>query len=168
MPAFFRQWRDTQVRLRAWVIDRAPLPLLTNAHEAGIAVALMIVAVPLLSGEPPPPSVHHQVPGWIAAAWAWLLMASGFLTLWGLFTNRARMEWAGQNFMGHALTFYAVALVIRAGWDGFLASSIFGVLGLVSWWRAYKITHAPMVQARLVREAREAHRDVHASRRGKR
>lgn len=146
------------------MVGHVPIPLLTNAHEVGISVVLMIVAAPLLGGADGPPSIHQQVPPALAIGWAWLLLLSGALTLWGLFANRPRMEWAGQLFMGHGLTFYALALVLGAGWEGFLASSIFGILGLVSWWRAWKITHAPLIHARLVSAARSAHELAHSMR----
>lgn len=158
------RWQDARSRARAWVVDHAPLPLLTNAHEVGISVALMLVALPLLGGAEGPPSIHQKVEPWMAIGWAWTLVASGFLTLWGLFGHRPRLEWAGQLFAGWGLSFYALALVLATGRQGFLASAIFGVLGLVSWWRAWKITNAPLVQARLVKAARAAHQWLHAAR----
>lgn len=164
VPTSRSRWRQARRDFRAWVINHAPIPLLTHAHEVGISVALAVVALPLLGGADGPPSIHQQVYHWVAVGWAWALLASGFLTIVGLFTNRPRLEWAGQLFTGHSLTFYAFALVLGAGRDGILASSIFGILGLVSYWRSFKITHAPLVQARLLSAARSAHELVHAGR----
>jgi hypothetical protein len=137
---------------------------LTHAHEVGIAVALMFVAAPIVLGAVPPESIHAQTPGGLAAAWAWTLTLSGLATIWGLFRHRPRMEWAGQLFMGYGLTFYALALVAYTGVNGFLASAIFGVLGLVSWWRSFKISSAPQVQHRLIRESRSASELAHHQR----
>lgn len=142
---------------RARIVDRAPLPLLTHAHEVGLSIALLVIALPLLGGDPAPPSIHSQVPEAMATFWAWALVGGSVLTIWGLFANRPRVEWGGQLWLGYALTFYALALVWGAGAAGFLASAVFGVLGLVSWWRAFKITSAAQVQHRLVQAARHAH-----------
>lgn len=150
---------------RARVVDRAPTPLLTHAHEVGIAVALAIVALPLVaSSATPPESIHSQVPRALALFWAWSLLLSSAATLWGLFRHRPRAEWAGQLFMGYGLSFYALALVFGAGWQGVLVSAIFGVLGVTSWWSAFKISSAPQVQHRLIREARYAHEAAHVTR----
>lgn len=157
---------DLLQRLRVWVVGHAPIPLLTHAHEVGISVVLAIVAAPLLGGAAGPPSIHQQVYNWVAIGWAWVLLVSAVLTIWGLFSNRTRLEWAGQLFMGHGLTFYAFALIFSAGWDGLLASSIFGILGLVSWWRAFKITNAPLIAARLALAVRSAKGLKTAARRG--
>lgn len=158
------RWSDRAQRFHMWVIDHAPIPLLTHAHEVGISVVLVIVSAPLLGGASGPPSIHQQVYNWVAIGWAWALLIGAVLTLVGLFGSRPRMEWAGQLFMGHGLSFYALALVLGAGWEGFLASSIFGILGLVSYWRSYKISHAPLVHYRLVQEARNAHEVAHVQR----
>lgn len=150
---------------RARVVDRVPLTMLTHAHEVGIAVALILVGFPYaMGGQPKPDSVHSQVPHFLAVGWSWSLLLGGTLTLVGLFANRPRAEWGGQLWLGYALTFYAGALIAKAGWSGFLAASIFGVLGAVSWWRSFKITNQGYVQHRLVREARDAHEKAIAER----
>lgn len=164
MPTPKSYWRAARRESRAWLIGHAPLPLLTHAHEVGLSVALAIVAMPLLGGAKGPPSIHQQVTNWVAIGWAWCLLVSAILTIWGLFANRPRMEWAGQLFMGYGLTFYAAALAFGAGWDGFRASTIFGILGLVSFWRAFKIVNATLVQARLAEAARYAQELSHAVR----
>jgi len=150
---------------RARIVDAAPLAFLTHAHEAGIAVALLIVAAPLLGGGMfGPESVHSQVPAFMAVTWAWCLVAGAWLTIRGLVAFRPRMEWAGQITLGWALAFYALALAWTLQPAALLAGAVFGVLGVVSWWRSFKITSQPYVQYRLLREARAAHRQAELER----
>jgi len=149
---------------RAWVVDHVPIALLTHAHEAGIAVVLIIVSGPLLGGNATPETIYSQVPPWMSAFWAWGLMAGGVLTIYGLIAFRPRAEWAGQLILGYALTFYALALIVGGGAKAFVASAVFGVLGLVSWWRSFKITSQAYVQHRLVLEAKAAHEQVELER----
>ena len=151
-------------RARIWVVDRVPLPLLTHAHEAGLAIALGMVATPFVLGiAPGPQSVHSQVPFPIALVWAWTLVVSAVLTLWGLFRTAPRAEWAGQLFTGYGLTFYSLAIIWGNGVNGFLAASTFACLGIVAWWRSFQISNAPLVQHRLVAEARTAHELAHVT-----
>ena len=125
----YRHWR-------ARIVDHVPLPLLTHAHEAGIAVSMMLVSAPLLNGRARvPESIHDQLPQAIAISWAWGMMAGSILTLVGLFFHRPRAEWAGQLILGHVLIFYVIALVANVGVKGWVTSCVFLVIGLVSWWR---------------------------------
>jgi len=149
---------------RARVVDRVPLALLTHAHEAAIAVTLLIVAFPLISGIQGTASIHEKVDPFIAGAWAWALLAGSFLTLWGLLAFRPRAEWSGQMILGYALTFYAFAIAWGAGVQGLVTSSIFGILGVVSWWRSFKLTSQPYIQYRLNQAALAAYQQAEAER----
>lgn len=142
---------------RRWLIDRAPLPLLTKAHEIALSIALVIIGVALVLEEAQPGSVTSQVPHWVALIWAWAILLGGVATLWGIFGSRTRIEWFGQTATGHGCAFYslavATALPLRTG---FVVVMIFAVLALVSWWRAFKLTMMPYVQERLARETTKA------------
>lgn len=151
---------------RARVVDAVPLPFLTHAYETAVAVVLCFIALPVVSGGVAATSIHAEVPGWMAVAWGCGLFAGAAMTLLGLFTHRPRLEWAGQLFLGYALTFYAAAITLNAPWDrGGVSVLVFGGLGVTAWWRAFKIASAPYVQYRLNREARAVHVQTAAARR---
>lgn len=147
-----------RAKWRRWLVDRAPLPLLTHAHEAFLAVAVFIIGGGLIVGDVRPGSVSSQVPGWINLGWAWALFAGSAFTLWGLFQDRPRMEWAGQMLLGWGSAFYSLALASAVPFSqGGVNVLIFAGLALVSWWRSFKITSIALIQQRLTDAAREAH-----------
>lgn len=149
-------WRTTEWRKR--VIDRAPIPLLTQAHEVFLAVALLIIGAGLAFGPVNPESVVSRVPEWMSQGWALTLFTGSVLTLWGLFGNRPRLEWGGQLLLGWGTFFYAVAILTGPPLaQGAVSGSVFLGVAFVSWWRSFKITSAPLLQYRLTRAAREAH-----------
>lgn len=143
------------------MVDHAPIPLLTHAHEVFLAVAVFFIGAGLLAGDVRPGSVSESVPDWINTGWAWFLFTGSCLTLWGLFQHRPRMEWAGQMLLGWGCFFYtwAIALNISLAQGG-VVTVIFGGLSVVSWWRAWKITNAAPIQARLAVESLAAGRRI--------
>ena len=148
-------------RWRAWIVDRVPLALLTHAHEAFLAVAVFIIGGGLVMGDVRPGSVASQVPEWINMTWAWFLFSGSVSTLWGLFQDRPRAEWAGQMLLGWSCFFYSGAIYGGVGLrSGGVVFAVFLGLALVSWWRAFKITSVAYVQRRLAMAAREAARKV--------
>jgi len=143
---------------RKRVVDRAPIPFLTQAHEVFLAVALLVIGTGLLVSPVAPQSVHSRVPFWMSNGWAFCLFAGSVLTLWGLFANRPRMEWGGQLLLGWGTFFYAVAILTGPPLSqGGVSGLVFLGVALVSWWRAFKITSMPFIQHRLTQAAREAH-----------
>jgi hypothetical protein len=147
---------------RIWVVDHAPLPLLTHAHEVFLAAAMVIIGGGLVFGDVRPGSVHSSVPAWLADAWGYGILAGGILTLLGMFgfrrwlTPQPRMEWAGQLLLGYSCGFYTVALLHADFNSTAVAGLVFGGLALVSFWRSWKITSEPYIRHRLAREAAKA------------
>lgn len=140
------------------MVDHVPLPLLTHAYETTVALVLMGIALPVVSGGIARTSIHAEVPGWLALMWGWALLGGALLTLWGLFTFRPRLEWGGQLFLGYSLSFYAAAIALNTDWDrGGVSVLVFGGLGAVAFWRTFKVTSQSYVQHRLMEEARRAH-----------
>lgn len=146
---------------RERIICRAPMPLLTQAHEVFIAVAVFLIGLGMIFGPVRPESVAGQVPHLISVGWAWDLFAGSAFTLWGLFRNYPRAEWSGQMFLGWGAGFYTVAIFLNVPFDlGAVVGGIFAALALVSWWRAFKISSAPYIQKRLVEETTHRQRSA--------
>lgn len=140
--------------LRRRTIEHVPLPFLTNAHELALGGALILLGAALLVQEARPGSVVSQVPQWMVYAWSVALLAGGLFTWWGVFRGRTRREWAGQLLTGYGCAFYALAVGTAVPFqDAAVVVLVFALLSAVSFWRAFKITMAPYVQARLAREA---------------
>lgn len=145
--------KDRWLALRVAAVERVPLPFLTNAHELALAGALILLGAALLLQEAQPGSVVSQVPPWMVTGWSLMLLAGGVFTVWGVFRNRTRREWAGQVFTGWGCAFYAFAVGISIPFSqGAVVVLVFSLLAVVSWWRAFKITMAPWVQMRLAKE----------------
>jgi hypothetical protein len=159
---YLARFRAHNIRVRIWVADHAPLPLLTHAHEVFIAVAMVIIGGGLVFGDVRPGSVHSTVPEWLADAWAWSMLGGGILTLVGMFGVRPkgkpqpRLEWAGQLLLGYGCAFYTVALLHADFNQTAVAGLVFGGLSLVSFWRSWKITSEPFIRHRTAREAAKA------------
>lgn len=138
---------------RRWTVDNVPLPFLTNAHELALGAAFILLGSALLVQEARPGSVVSQVPEWMVVGWSLALLAGGLLTWWGVFRGRTRREWSGQLLTGYGCAFYALAVGISLPFrEGAAIILVFTLLSVVSFWRAFKITMAPYIQARLARE----------------
>jgi hypothetical protein len=149
MTALSERWHAS----RRWTIEHVPLPFLTNAHELALGAALILLGAALLLQEAQPGSVVSQVPQWMVTGWSLFLLAGGVLTWVGVFFGRSRREWSGQLLTGYGCAFYALAVGVAIPFkDGAAVVLIFALLSIVSFWRAFKITMTPYVQARLARE----------------
>lgn len=150
--------RLRNILTRKWVIDHAPLALLSHAYELVVAVVLGVLAVPILFGSVEPASIHAALPLWMARVWAWGLFVSAVLTVVGLYRPRQpRIEWVGQILMGTTLSLYSLAIFAEVGMTrGGLPGAVFGVLGALGGWRAFKVTCRDLIQDRLTREATNA------------
>lgn len=129
-------------KLRAKVIERAPMALLTNAHEIALAVGLFFFALPLIATDSPPRIST-------AAIWPLLVAISGVATVYGVVKHKARFEWAGQLITGWTLAFYAFFVILDHG--GYSAA-VWILFAVASWWKAFRISSAVLVQKRLSRE----------------
>lgn len=144
---------------RARVIDAAPVGFLTRSHELAVSLLLAALGAPALLDLLPGQS-RAGIPLWEFQAWGGAMVLSGALTWWGVLRNRPRAEWGGQIIAGWALAYF-VGILASLSFTATLPSIItFGLLAVVSWWRAFKITSAAFVQHRLIREARDAHMAV--------
>lgn len=140
------------------IVDRVPLPFLTNPHELALAIVLGFLGVGLLVGPVNPGSVSEQVPHALRDGWAWSLLLGGILTVHGLFADRPRSEWVGQMLTGWGCFFYAVVLLGTVDLTvSAVSGGVFLVLGIAAWWRAFRITATAYVQYRLTEAARAAH-----------
>lgn len=152
------QMRQRLPGTRRWIIDHAPIPLLTHAHELFLSGAVFLIGMALVFGDVAPGSVTSQVPAWQSNLWALTLFIGSGLTIWGLFGNRPRLEWSGQILLGYGCAFYAAALAIGIPLNqSGVVFAIYTGLSAVSFWRAFNITSAPLVQKRLTLAARHAH-----------
>lgn len=141
--------------IRRWVINHAPIVLLTQAYELVVSFVLMLVAIPILGGRVEPASIHAQLPLWMVTVWAAGMLAGSMGTLVGLFLPRfPRIEWAGQILLGMTLALYAVAIFAEVGVHrGGLPCIVFATLGWLGLWRAFKISCQDLIEERLTREA---------------
>lgn len=148
--------RRKAVDLRMWVVDHVPVAFLTQAHELAIALVVLSLAVPAVLGALPGQGVAG-VPGWAWQAWGWSTIVGATSTWYGALRSRPRVEWAGQLVTGWSLSLFAIRLTTLGLAATYPTVSVFLVLAVVSWWRAFKITNVALVQHRLTRAAREAH-----------
>lgn len=152
--------RRKRLDIRMWVIDRVPVPFLTQAHELAISVVLLVLAVPAILGLLPGQR-DAGVPDWAWRSWAATMIVSATFTWWGLLRNRPRVEWIGQLAAGWGLALFSFRLATLGLEYTYPTVLTFLTLATVSWWRAFKITSVALVQHRLTAAAREAHRRVY-------
>jgi hypothetical protein len=152
--------RRRRLDIRMWVVDHAPVALLTHAHEVAVALVLLVMGVPAAMGALPGQG-EAGIPSWAWHLWSWALILGAGGTIVGLFTSRPRAEWVGQMLAGWGLGLFAYRLAFLGLQYTYPTVLTFAVLASVSWWRAWKITSVALVQHRLTRAAREAHRQVY-------
>lgn len=154
---------------RARVVDGVPLPLLTHAHELAIATVLLVLGAPALLGLLPNQGTPGDpLPPHMWEVWGVTMVVSTLLTFWGVFRSRPRKEWAGQLLAGYGLSFWSVVYGVASHGRGWPSVTVFGILALVSFWRAFKITSQPFIQHRLASAARDAHVRVSDEKTGRR
>lgn len=152
--------------LRAKIVDRVPVPFLTSAHELFLGFACAVIGVAVVVQEARPGSITSQVPAWMVAFWGWSILLGGSTTWVGIFRPWPRIEWSGQLLIGYGCAFYSTAVGTALPFaQGAVVVVVFGGLAATSWWRSFKITSQPLVQARLNREAIKAGQRVHQERR---
>jgi hypothetical protein len=133
-----------------------PRPLLTQAYELVVSFVLMLVGITILGGRIEPASVHASLPLWMVDAWAAGMFIGSVTTIVGLFlqVRIPRVEWSGQVLLGTTLILYAIAIWAEVGLHrGGLAMAVFGALGGLGVWRAFKISCHDVIDERLTREA---------------
>lgn len=156
-------WADVRrhrLSVRMWLVDHAPVALLTHAHEVAVALVLLAMGVPAALGALPGQGATG-IPSWAWSLWSGAMIAGALGTIGGLFTARPRWEWTGQMLAGWGLALFAYRLAFLGLEYTYPTVLTFTILASVSWWRAWKITGVALVQHRLTREAREAHRQVY-------
>lgn len=144
---------------RQRVVDAVPLPLLTRPHELTIAAIIFVLGFPALLGLlPGQQHPDNPIPPWLWGGWGFAMTVASVFTIWGVFSNRVRMEWAGQLLAGYGLAFFA-AVIGRLGGlaETYPTVLVFMLMAIVSWWRCFKLKSASYVQYRLTRAARRAH-----------
>lgn len=147
--------------LRERIVCRAPLVLLTSAHQVFLSTLVLITCIPMVFGVIRPDTIHSQVAHWQAECWAWTLLAGSVLTLIGSCTYRPHIERVGVVWQGVPTLFYSAAILTGPGFKtGGLSAAIFFGYATLCFWRAFKISSSSEIQQRLLRDRRRLHREL--------